>query len=71
MVKKSLSLTIEDKTYQVEVLRAGAIAVDGNVYEIEMEPNGVRVNGDLLVASLSEGFAIVGGKLYETEWQIE
>jgi len=71
MVKKSFSLTIDNKTYQVEILRPGTIAVDGNVYEIEMQPNGVRVDGNLLVASLSQGFAIVGGKLYETEWQGE
>ena len=68
MVKRSLKLTIDDKTYQVEVIKPGTIAVDGNVFQIEVDDNGVIVNGDVMTASLSEDFAIVGGKLYETEW---
>ncbi len=69
MVKKTLVLTLDGKTYQVEVLRPGVISVDGNVYNVETDENGVRVNDESFVASLSEGFAIVGGKLYETEWE--
>ena len=69
MVKKTLALTIDGKTFQVQVLRPGVISVDGNVFNVETDENGVRVNDELLVASLSDGFAIVGGKLYETEWE--
>jgi hypothetical protein len=69
MVKKALALTIDGKTYQVQVLRPGVISVDGNVFNVEKDENGVRVNDESFVASLSEGFAIVGGKLYETEWE--
>jgi hypothetical protein len=69
MVKKSFTLTVDGKTYQVQVLRPGVIAVDGNVFNVETDENGVRVNDESFVASLSEGFAIVGGKLYETEWE--
>lgn len=71
MVKKSLSLNVDGKTYQVEVLRPGMISVDGNVFTVEMIEDGVIVNGEGLVASLSDDFAIVGGKLYETEWKVE
>ena len=70
MVKRSLKLTIDDKTYQVEVIKPGTIAVDGNVFQIEVDDNGVKVDGDAMTASLSEDFAIVGGKLYETEWTV-
>jgi hypothetical protein len=69
MVKKSFALTVDGKTYQVEVLGPGRISVDGNVYTVELDDKGVRVNDEAVTASLSEGFAIVGGKLYETEWQ--
>ena len=69
MVKKSFALTVDGKTYQVEVLRPGVISVDGNVFNVEPDEKGVRVNDESFVASLSEGFAIVGGKLYETEWE--
>ena len=68
MVNRSLKLTIEDKTYQVEVIKPGTISVDGNLFQIEVDETGVKVNGDAMTASLSEGFAIVGGKLYDTEW---
>ena len=71
MVSKSFALTIDGKTYQVEVVRPGVISVDGNVFNIERTDNGVTVDGEALVARMSEGFAIVGGKLYETEWQVE
>jgi hypothetical protein len=71
MVKKSFALTIDGKTYQVEVLRPGVISVDGNVFNVEIEDNGVRVDDASFVASLSDDFAIVGGKLYETEWQVK
>jgi hypothetical protein len=71
MVKKSFALTVDDKTYQVEILRPGTISVDGNVYTVEVDGNSVRVNDESLVASMSEGFAIVGGKLYETDWTVE
>jgi hypothetical protein len=69
MVNKTLALTIDGKTYQVQVLRPGVISVDGNVFNVETNEDGVRVNDESFVASLSEGFAIVGGKLYETEWE--
>ena len=71
MVNKSLALTIDGRAYQVEVLRSGVISVNGNVFNVEVEENGVCVNDESVVASLSEDFAIVGGKLYETEWQVE
>jgi hypothetical protein len=69
MVNKSLSLNIDGRTYQVEVLRPGVLSIDGQVINVEITDNGVRVEGEPLVASLSDGFAIVGGKLYETEWE--
>jgi hypothetical protein len=28
------------------------------------------VDGEALTGRMSEGFAIVGGKLYETDWQV-
>ena len=71
MVKKAFELTIDGKTYQVQVLRPGTISVDGNVYSVEVSEDGVRINGEALVASLSEEFAIVGGKLYGTAWSAE
>ena len=69
MVKKSLSLNVDGRTYQVEVLRPGVLSVDGQVVNVEVTDKGVTVDGEALAASLSEGFAIVGGKLYETEWE--
>jgi hypothetical protein len=66
--KTSFALTIDDKTYQVQVLRPGTISVNGNVFTVEKTENGVKVDGDAFVGSLSEGFAIIGGKLYETDW---
>ena len=66
--KTSFALTIDDKTYQVQVLRPGTISIDGNVYTVEKTENGVQVGDETFVGSLSDGFAIVGGKLYETEW---
>jgi len=71
MVKKSVSLNIDGRTYQVEVLRPGVLSIDGQVVNVEITDNGVSVEGEPLVASLSDGFAIVGGKLYETEWEVE
>ena len=67
--KTSFALTIDDKTYQVQVLRPGTISIDGSVYTVEKTDNGVKVNDESFVGSLSEGFAIIGGKLYETEWE--
>jgi hypothetical protein len=71
MVSKSFTLTIDGKSYQVEVVRPGVIAVDGNIFNVEKTPNGVTVDGEPMVGSMSEGFAVVGGKLYETEWQVK
>ena len=71
MMKKSFSLTVRGKTYQVDVVRPGVISIDGNVVNVEMDEKGVRVGGELLVSSLSEDFAIVGGKLYGTEWEVK
>ena len=67
--KTSFSLTIDDKTYQVQILCPGMISVDGHVYNVEKTENGVKVDDEAFVGSLSDGFAIIGGKLYETEWQ--
>ena len=67
--KRSFALTIDDKTYQVQVLRPGTISIDGQVYSVEKTENGVKVGDETFVGSLSEGFAIIGGKLYETEWE--
>jgi hypothetical protein len=71
MVKKSFSLRVDNQDYQVEVLRPGVISVNGNVFNVEVAGKGVTVDDQELVASLSEDFAIVGGKLYETEWSVE
>jgi hypothetical protein len=71
MVNKSFTLSVDGKTYQVDVPGPGMISIDGNVFPIEMTGNGVKVGDEALVASLSQGFAIVGGKLYETEWKTE
>jgi hypothetical protein len=71
MVKRSLSLNIDGRTYQVEVLRPGVLSIDGQIVNVEITDNGVSVEGEPLVASLSKGFAIVGGKLYETEWEVD
>ncbi len=67
----SFALTIDGKTYQVEVLRPGMISVDGNVYNVQIEEAEVRVNEESFDASLSEDFAVVGGKLYDTQWSVE
>lgn len=69
MVNKSFTLTVDGKTYQVNVPGPGMIAVDGNVFQIEMTPTGVKVNDKALVCSLSQDFAVVAGKLYETTWE--
>lgn len=71
MVSKSFSLTIDGRTYQVDVVRPGVIAVDGNVFSIERTESGVSVDGEAFTGSLSEGFAVIGGRLYETEWQLK
>ena len=71
MVSKSFTLDIDGKTYQVDVPGPGMISIDGNVFQIEMVGNGVKVDDEAMIASLSEGFAIVGGKLYEVEWKTE
>jgi hypothetical protein len=67
--KTSFSLTIDGKSYQVQVLRPGTISIDGIVYTVEKNENGVQVGDETFVGSLSDGFAIIGGKLYETEWE--
>jgi hypothetical protein len=66
---KSFVLTIDGKTYQVEILRPGVIAVDGSVFHVGKTDRGVTVDGTPMVGSMSEGFAVVAGKLYETQWQ--
>jgi hypothetical protein len=71
MVKRSFSLTVDGKTYRVEVVKSGVIAVDGNVFNVEIGPKGVRVNGNLVVSSLSADVAVVSGKLYETQWKVD
>jgi len=69
MVNKSFELVVDGKSYSVEVVRPGVISVDGNVYNVETTDKGVTVDGESYAGSLSDGFAIVGGKLYETEWK--
>lgn len=71
MVGKAFSLTIDGKTYNVQVLQPGVISIDGQVIPVEVNGKQVDVNGASMVASLSEGFAVVGGKLYEIEWQVK
>ena len=68
---KAFELTIDGKTYQVQVLRPGVISVDGNVFNVEMTPNGVKVDDESFVASMCTDFGIVGGKLYEAEWKVK
>jgi hypothetical protein len=74
---RSIELTIDGKAYQVQILRhpdserPAVIAIDGNVFNVEKSANGVKVNDESFVASLSGDFSIVGGKLYETEWKVE
>jgi hypothetical protein len=71
MVKKSFELTVDGKTYQVEALRPGVLSIDGNVVNVTTSEQGVTINDEPLAASLSDGFAIVGGKLYQTGWQVK
>jgi hypothetical protein len=68
---RAFELTIDGKTYQVQVLRPGMISIDGNVYNVEVTPNGVKVEDELFVASMCTDFGIVSGKLYETEWKLQ
>jgi hypothetical protein len=67
---KSFTLNIDGRTYQVEAIRPGVLAIDGAVVQVEISENGVQVDGEPMVAALSEEFAIVGGKLYETDWKV-
>jgi hypothetical protein len=67
---KSFVVTIDGMTYRAEIVRPGVISVDGNVFQVEKTDRGVTVDGTPMVGSLSEGFAVVGGKLYETEWEL-
>jgi hypothetical protein len=75
--KRSFELTIDGKTYQVQILRhpdserPAVIAVDGNVFNVKKSANGVKINDESFVASLAADLSIVGGKLYETEWKVE
>jgi len=69
MVNKSFELVVDGKSYSVEVVRPGVISVDGHVYNVETTDKGVTVEDESYAASLSDGFAIVSGKLYETEWK--
>lgn len=69
MVNKSFELVVDGKSYSVEVVRPGVISIDGQVYNVEATDKGVTVEGENYVGSLSDGFAIVAGKLYETEWK--
>jgi hypothetical protein len=68
---RAFELTIDGKSYQVQILRPGVISVDGSVFNIEMLENGVKVDGESFVASMCTDFGIVGGKLYEAEWKIQ
>jgi hypothetical protein len=68
---KSFALTIDGKSYRAEILRPGVISVDGNVFHVEKTDRGVQVDGTPMVGSLSEGFAVVGGRLYETDSELQ
>jgi hypothetical protein len=68
---KAFELAIDGKTYHVQVLRPGVISVDGNVFNVEITPNGVKVDDESFVASMCTDFGIVSGKLYETEWALQ
>ena len=68
---RAFELTVDGKTYQVQVLRPGVISIDGNVFNVEMTPNGVKVDNEPFVASMCTDFGIVGGKLYEAEWKVQ
>jgi hypothetical protein len=74
---RAFELVIDGKTYQVQVLRPGVIAVDDNVFNVEITPNGVKVGNELFIASIgtdasqSGRLSIVGGKLYETAWKVQ
>jgi hypothetical protein len=68
---RAFELTIDGKTYQVQILRPGVISIDGNVFSVEMTPNGVKVDDESFVASMCNDVGIVGGKLYETEWTVQ
>ena len=69
MVTKSFTLNIDGRTYQVEAVRPGVLAIDGHIVNVQVTEQGVSIDGEPLVASMSDGFAIVGGKLYEAEWE--
>jgi hypothetical protein len=64
-------LTIDGRTYDVQIVRPGVISVDGHLFNVERLANGVKVDEEPFVASICTDFAIVGGKLYETEWKVE
>ena len=66
---KSFTLDVDGKTYQVEAIRPGVLAIDGNVVQVEITEKGARIDDEAIAATLSEGFAIVSGKLYEIDWQ--
>lgn len=66
---KSFTLDVDGKTYQVEVIRPGVLAIDGNVVQVEITEQGAQIDDEAIAATLSEGFAIVSGKLYEIDWQ--
>ena len=64
-------LTIDGKRYQVQIVRPGMIAVDGNVFNVEMTSDGVKVDNELFVASVGTDLSTVGGRLYKTEWKVQ
>jgi hypothetical protein len=66
---RRFQLTIDERTYDVQIVRPGVISVDGNLFNVERLANGVKVDEESFVASMCTDFAIVGGKLYETEWK--
>ena len=46
MVKKSFSLNVDGRIYQIRVLRPGVLSIDGQIVNVEMTDNGVSVEGE-------------------------
>lgn len=66
---KSFTLNVDGKTYQVQAIRPGVLSIDGNVVQVKITEQGAQIDDESMAATLSEGFAIVSGKLYAIDWQ--
>ena len=71
--RKQLVTMVELQRAEIEIreIEHDMAGIDERIeaLNVEVTDKGVTVEDEALVASLSEGFAIVGGKLYETEWE--